>query len=117
MKNVDFLRENGFDIESAMGYLGDMETFDEILRDFYDGLDAQLIELESVKSDMPNYAILVHALKSNCRTLGITYYVEVAYQHELESKANNSTFVNENFDELIVLKEKTKKIIEEYLGL
>jgi hypothetical protein len=39
---------------------------------------------------MPNYAILVHALKSNCRTLGISFYMDVAYRHELESKANNN---------------------------
>ena len=117
MKNVEFLKQNGFDIETAMGYLGDMETFDEILKDFYDGLDEQLTELENVKTDMTNYAILVHALKSNCRTLGITFYMDVAYKHELESKADNRAFVEENFAELISLKEKTKKIIEEYLGL
>lgn len=117
MKNVEFLKQNGFDIDTAMGYLGDMETFDEILKDFYDGLDEQLAELETVKNDMPNYAILVHALKSNCRTLGITFYMDVTYKHELESKANNIEFVLSNFDELISLKEKTKKIIEEYLGL
>ena len=117
MKNVDYLKQNGFDIDTAMGYLGDMETFDEILKDFYDGLDDQLIELEKVKNDMSNYAILVHALKSNCRTLGITFYMDIAYKHELESKANNNNFVIENFDELISLKEKTKRIIEQYLGL
>jgi len=117
MKDVEFLKQNGFDLDAAMGYLGDMETFDEILKDFYDGLDNQLLELENVKTDMPNYAILVHALKSNCRTLGITYYVEVAYQHELESKAGNSAFVSEHFEQLVTLKEKTKKIIEQYLGI
>ena len=117
MKNVEFLKQNGFDIDTAMGYLGDMETFDEILKDFYDGLDDQLAELENAQNDMTNYAILVHALKSNCRTLGINFYMDVAYKHELESKANNNSFVAENFNELITLKEKTKRIIEEYLGL
>ena len=48
MKNVEFLKQNGFDIDAAMGYLGDMETFDEILKDFYDGLFILVLHIYTI---------------------------------------------------------------------
>lgn len=116
---TQFLENNGVDVSAALSYMGDMETFDEIIKDFYDGLDQQLLEIEDYKNkgDMPNYAILVHALKSNCRSLGITEFADVAYQHELKSKENDSEFVNEHFNDLIIAKEKWKQIIANYLSL
>lgn len=113
---MEFLKQNGMDMDSALSYLGDYETIDEIIKDFYDGLDDQLNQLETLKNsnDMMNYAIYVHALKSNYRALGLKRYAEVAYQHELESKANNIEYVNQNFINLINDKEKIKKVIEEY---
>ena len=97
---MEFLKQNGMDMESALSYLGDYETIDEIIRDFYDGLDDQLKQLDDLKNsgDMTNYAIYVHALKSNYRSLGLKVYAEVAYQHEMQSKNNNLEFVVQNFD-------------------
>ena len=114
---VEFLKSNGVDIDAALSYLGDMETFDEIIKDFYDGMDGQLVELENFKnnSDMPNYAIAVHALKSNCRTLGIVPFAQIAYDHEMKSKENDVNYVNEHFSDLIQAKDKWKQIINTYL--
>ena len=116
---VLFLKQNGIDVDTALTYLGDMETFDEILKDFYDGLDNQMSELEQTKNnnDMPNYAILVHALKSNCRSLGITDFASLAYEEEMQSKAGNSAFINEHYPKLAAKKEETKIVIGKYLGI
>lgn len=116
---MEFLKQNGMDMDSALSYLGDYETIDEIIRDFYDGLDDQLKQLEDLKNsgDMTNYAIYVHALKSNYRSLGLKSYAEGAYQHEMQSKSNNIEYVRENFINLINDKEKIKKVIEEYKNL
>lgn len=113
---MEFLKQNGMDMDSALSYLGDYETIDEIIRDFYDGLDSQLQQLEELKNqkDMTNYAIYVHALKSNYRSLGLKEYAEDAYQHELQSKANNIEFIENNFNTLINDKERIKRIIEKY---
>ena len=43
---------------------------------------------------MADYAILVHALKSDSKYLGFTSLAEIAYEHELASKANNVDEVN-----------------------
>ena len=113
-----YLKDNGFNFEQALSYLGDMETFNEILKDFYDGLDNQMQEIEKYKqlNDMPNYAILVHALKSNCRSLGIIPFADEAYKHELAGKENNTDFVNANYDSLVQMKEKYKTIINNYFN-
>ena len=113
-----YLADNGVNFEQALSYLGDMETFDEILKDFYDGMDCQMEEIEKYKNmnDMANYAILVHALKSNCRSLGIIPFADVAYQHEMAGKENNVSFVEQHYNELVDIKEKYKQIIANYLN-
>lgn len=118
-KKEEFLRNNGVDFDSAMTYMGDLETFDEILKDFYDGIDDQIRQLEDCKnnSDMTNYAIYVHALKSNYRSLGITALAQTAYNHELESKQNNINYVNEHFNDLVEDKEKFKTFASNYMNL
>ena len=113
-----YLTDNGFNLEQALSYLGDMETFDEILRDFYNEMDNQMAEIENCKNtnDMTNYGIFSHALKSNCRSLGIIPFADEAYKHEMAGKENNSAFVNEHYNDLVQMKEKYKAIISNYLG-
>ena len=50
--------------------------------------------------DMPNYAILVHSIKSDSKYLGFTHLAELAYNHEMKSKENDVEYVNANFEEL-----------------
>ena len=118
-RKIDFLIQNGVDANKGISNMMDIETYNEIMDDFYNGLDEELAKINNFKNmgDMPNYAILVHALKSNCRSLGITEFAGVAYQHELKSKENDSEFVNEHFNDLIIAKEKWKQIIANYLSL
>ena len=60
-------------------------------------------------NDMENYAIDVHSLKSDCKYLGFMKLADIAYQHELKSKENDSAFVNSNFD---LLEAEYKKVLE-----
>ena len=41
---------------------------------------------------------------------------EIAYAHEMQSKANNYEFVRANIDALFVEAKKVKQIVDEYLG-
>ena len=113
---VEILKSNGVDIDAALSYLADMETFDEIIKDFYDGMDGQLAELENFKnnSDMPNYAIAVHALKSNCKTLGITSLAELAYNHEMKAKENDINYINSNITSLFMKANEIYQILDKY---
>ena len=66
---------------------------------------------------MPNYAILVHALKSNARSFGFNDLGEIAYEHEMKSKANDVNYVNEHYDELLKKINETINIIKQYKEL
>ena len=58
---------------------------------------------------MENYAIEVHSLKSDCKYLGFMTLADIAYEHELKSKANDSQFVVTNFERL---ETEYKKVLE-----
>ena len=64
---------------------------------------------------MPNYSIHVHSLKSDARYLGFVNLANIAYQHEMESKAANAAFVNAHYDELMNEVVRAVNIAKAYL--
>lgn len=118
MKDVNTLTSNGVNVEGSLELFGDMETYDETLIDFLETIDEKLSNIKKYKevADMPNYAILVHSLKSDSRYLGFTKLAELSYQHELESKANNMLFVYNNYEELMNEANRILKVVQTYLG-
>ncbi|MEG2250149.1 MAG: Hpt domain-containing protein, partial [Bacilli bacterium] len=96
MKDINILKENGVNVAASLELFGDMETYDETLNDFLESVDQKLSDIKKYKEqvDMPNYAILVHSLKSDSKYLGFTKLADLSYQHELESKNSNIQFVN-----------------------
>ena len=113
---IDYLKNNGVNIDTALSLLGDMEMYNETLEDFKNNFNEKIIKLKRFKeaNDMPNYAILVHSLKSDCKYLGFTKFAEISYEHELKSKANDSEFVTNNFENLVKECAKVKVIIDKY---
>jgi HPt (histidine-containing phosphotransfer) domain-containing protein len=118
MKNVELLKSSGVDVNHGLELLGDMETYDEILEEFLNGYDERIASMKEYKdsNDMPNYAILVHALKSDSKYLGFMTLAELAYQHEMESKANNTSFINEHYNELMEEASRIINLVHQYLG-
>lgn len=115
----NFLMQNGVDVEKGIENTMDFETYNEILLDFCNTFpeDVNKFNAFKVQGDMKNYEILVHALKSNCRTLGFTSTGEMFYQHELASKENNINYVNEHYDELINEVKRVYGILQTYKGM
>lgn len=118
MKNKEFLIKNGINVAKSLELFGDIEMYNETLIDFNNAIDEKLNNIKKFKelSDMPNYAILVHSLKSDSKYLGFDKLAELSYKHELESKANNLFFVCDKYDELMKEAIKTVNICREYLG-
>ena len=112
----NYLKANGVDVDEALGLLGDIKMYNETLHDYLKEIDNKLDKLKEYleKKDMPNYAILVHSMKSDAKYLGFMSLAEIAYQHELKSKENNSKYCEENFKELEEELEKYIKIAREY---
>ncbi|MDD2180756.1 MAG: Hpt domain-containing protein [Bacilli bacterium] len=117
MERISLLSSNGIDVEKGLELLGDIEMYNEIMTDFLNEANNRLTELQTHKenNDMENYAILVHAIKSDSKYLGFDKLAELALAHELESKDNNIEYVNSNYDELITELNRIIKVIQTYL--
>ncbi|MBQ7105066.1 MAG: response regulator [Bacilli bacterium] len=114
----EYLEKNGIDVNHGLELLGDMDMYNSIMEDFVNEIDERLPKLEEYKNnkDMPNYAILVHAIKSDCKYLGIMDLAEHNYEHELKSKANDVDFVLNDYDNLINDINKYVIILKKYLN-
>ena len=115
--NVDYLKSNNVDVDASLELLGDMEMYNDTLSTFNEENETRIPRLLERKNsgDMPNYAIDVHALKSDCKYLGFKRLAELAYDHEIKSKENNVNYINEHYDELMEEYNRVKAIIENYL--
>ena len=118
MKTIDFLKEHNVNVDQSLELFGDIDTYNETLVEFQKGIDGKLERIEKFykDGDMPNYSILVHSLKSDCKYFGFMELADLAYQHELESKASNINFVSANFDRLMTEAKKVKTIVNAYLN-
>ena len=116
---LNYLRQNGVDVDKGIENTMDFETYNELLLDFSETFpqDVNKFNQFKVAGDMVNYEIIVHALKSNCRTLGFTSSGEMFYQHELASKSNDINYVNEHYNELITEVNRIHTILQTYKGI
>lgn len=111
MNNEKVLIQNQVDIKSALELWGDMESYNDALKEFKNSLNSKLENLESyIKAeDWENYAILAHSIKSESKYLGFINEAEVFLNHELKGKENNGSYIKENFNDL---KKTTRNIIQ-----
>ena len=117
MKDVNYLKVNGFNVDSVLDSLGDMEMYDEILGDFVnEGLVNKLVNYKN-ENDMTNYSIIVHNLKGECLYLGIERLANMAYEHQLKSEANDMAYINTNFNTLLVELQRVLEVAKTYLGM
>ena len=56
MHTIEYLKENHIDVEKSLELLGDIETYDEILEEFYNNIEEKKKKLkEYLQSDIENY--------------------------------------------------------------
>ena len=118
MKDINILINNGVDVKASLELFGDMSLYDETIVDFINSVETKLNDIKKYKEvgDMGNYAILVHSLKSDAKYLGFVKLAELAYAHELQSKAKNYSFLIQNFDELITEANRITELAKRYIG-
>lgn len=116
---LNFLKQYGVDTEAGINNTMDFETYNEVLLDFLNTFPGDLNKANAYRTsgDINNYVILVHALKSNCRTLGFMQMGEMFYQHEMAGKQNNVEFINSNFNNLITEANKVYSILMAYKNM
>ena len=118
MKDVNFLKSRNVDVDKALELFGDMDTYNETIKEFQSSLPEKVdfIKKYFEEKDMPNYAIYVHSLKSDCKYFGFMDLAQLAYDHELKSKANDYAYVSEHYEELMNKTNEIKALVDEYLS-
>lgn len=118
MKDVNLLQANGVDVAKSLELLGDMTMYDETMNDFLDGVNKKVQSLIKYKeaNDMENYAIMVHSLKSDARYLGFTKLADMAYEHEMKSKASDINYVMDNLDALLAEADRIIILCKKYMN-
>ena len=111
-----YLENNGVDVNHALELLGDMEMYNMTISDFMKEIDEKWNRIITCRDskDIPNYAIDVHSLKSDCKYLGFMTLADISYQHELKSKENDLEFVLNNFTQLEEEYHKMYEIAKNY---
>lgn len=99
----------GISIENGISNAkGDREMYLELIGMFIRERDKQKTMQQFLSAqNMKDYAIWVHGLKGNARTLGADHLADTAYEHEMQSKADNISYVREHWEELLTVWDKT----------
>ena len=115
---INYLLENGVNYKKGIELLGDLETYNDMLSDWFKESQNKFEQLKlfKLRHDMPNYAIAVHALKSDSKYFGFTKLIELSLNHELKSKENDIEYVNNNFNELEIEYRRIMNIVNNYLN-
>lgn len=118
MKDIEFLKKNGVDLNKCLELFEDIDTYNETLKGFNTSMSKKVVQIKDSlhNEDMPNYAIYVHSLKSDCKYFGFMKLANIAFEHEMASKENNITFVKEHIEELLTEVDHVQKLVNEYLG-
>ncbi len=118
MNNIELLKANNVDVNAALELWGDMESYNESLKEFKDSLNSKLTNLENFKnqSDWNNYAILAHSMKSEAKYLGFMTDAEVFLDHELKGKEENGEYINNNFSTLYTTVRKIVTLLNAYFN-
>lgn len=94
VEEYDSYLEKGISIRNGLKHSkADMEIYMELVGMFIRDKDKiELLQDLSVHN-MKDYGIQVHALKGNARTLGADKLADLAYEHEMQSKAGQKDYV------------------------
>jgi len=119
MKDKEYLVSNGIDVDKSLELFGDIEMYNDTLKEFLDSVQKKIEDLTNSKesSDTHNYAIYAHSLKSDARYLGFTTLADLAFKHEMAGKENNIDYIYSNYDALINETKRVIKIVSDYMGV
>lgn len=118
VKDINILKSNNVDVDAALEFWGDIDSYNDALLEFKETLNEKLENLEYYKneSDWNNYGILAHSMKSEAKYLGFMKDAEVFLEHELKGKENDGSFINSNFNNLVSTAKKIQNLLERYFS-
>lgn len=116
--DVNFLKQNGVDVDKSLELFGDMEIYNETFQDYLNGIDEKKSNLAKFKNlaNWADYAIFAHSIKSDARYLGFTKVAEVCLKHEMAGKEQNQHFIETDYDHLLKTVDGMTDIVKRYLA-
>lgn len=107
----------GISVESGLQYAqNDIDTYLDLVRMFIKDREKQeTMDRFLAEQNMENYAIFVHGLKGNARTLGADWLADMAYAHERQSKAGDVEYVTTRWEELLSVWNNTLQGFQEFV--
>ena len=116
--NREILVNNNVDVDAALSLWGDMDSYNDSLKEYHDSLEEKLKNLESYKNsyDFENYGILAHSLKSEAKYLGFMKESEIFLTHEMAGKGKDMVTMNGKFQELSDTVHRIIAILDAYFG-
>ncbi len=117
MKDINYLRLNGVDINKSLELFGNIDTYNQTLVEFITSAPEKIKLLESYKNnkDLANFAIYVHSLKSDSKYFGFMNLSTLAANQEMSSKNGDILYVQQNFPLLQKEVNNAVAIANEYL--
>ena len=117
--DTNILTSNGIDINKGLELLGDMEMYNDTLRDFIAESETRIpaISQALATGDMETYGILTHAMKSDSKYLGFDKLAELSYNHEMAGKGGDVAYAQTNNPELMAEANRIIAVVKQYLGM
>ena len=118
MKDISFLENNGVDIKKSLELFGDIKTYNDTIGEFLVGIHTKINDLIKMMnaSDVNNYRITVHSLKSDAKYFGFTKLADLALEHEEKAKAGDLYYITSHINDLINETNKAIVLIQEYMN-
>ena len=115
--DINFLKDNGVDVDKSLELFGDIKTYNSTIGDFLIGVADKVPKLIQYKNDkdLNNYSIYAHSIKADARYFGFKDLEEIAANHEQKSKEGDLYYIQNDFDNLINEVDRITKIIKDYL--
>lgn len=118
MFDVNYLIENGVDVNKTLDLFGDIDTYNNIIGEFLISAKEKLGKLEKYKEDkdLANYTIYIHSLRSDAKYFGFTKLDEITSEQEEKSKEGDVFYIYEHFQILQDEVERMLNVVKRYIS-
>ena len=118
MFDVNYLIENGVDVNRTLDLFGDIDTYNNIIGEFLVSAKEKLEKLEKYKEekDLANYTIYIHSLRSDAKYFGFTKLDEITSEQEEKSKEGDVFYIYEHFPTLQAEVERMLNVVKRYIS-
>ena len=118
MFDVNYLIENGVDVNRTLDLFGDIDTYNNIIGEFLVSAKEKLEKLEKYKEekDLANYTIYIHSLRSDAKYFGFTKLEEITSEQEEKSKEGDVFYIYEHFPTLQAEVERMLNVVKRYIS-